>query len=261
MRIKHFTHPAAIAAMAVLLAVPPAAAVTRITGTPGGTSSTARTAMRTPAGSLGTTRFAVVQGLIMSMLGGARSGRSGSWRLLLAAAERRGMGALRQRRPEGKRRLRLASWGRGPRHPERQRRSGLPSWGKGHDILRGGRGEDRVVGGTGSDRLYGGPKRDVLTSGNVGLIGDGANAGGDDLLIGGPGQDDFWIGDGRQFVMGEADNDWVAIYLDGGRADLIDCGPGDVDSVFRVDGSDPADTFVNCEVIDGARHALARRVV
>jgi Ca2+-binding RTX toxin-like protein len=77
--------------------------------------------------------------------------------------------------------------------------------GEGSDLLRGLGGRDQLSGGPGDDCLHGGADRDRLHGGQ-----------GDDLLAGGRERDRVQAGQGDDVVHARH-----------GRADLVDCGPGD----------------------------------
>ena len=244
MRVTNVSHPAAVAAAALLMiplaALPSAAAVVRIAGSPD------RDVIN------GTDRDENIRGLAGNDTIRSRAGQD---RVDAGPGnDRVSLGAGAWSRP------RRGDWAWGRRGNDVLKgNDGVDALygGKGSDILRGGRGIDWLIGNSGSDRLYGGPSRDHMHSGNLAT---GAQTGGDDLLFGGSGPDAIYIADGRQFVMSEAGDDLIVIFLDDGRADLIDCGPGD-DEVYQYDGIDPHDSFVNCEVSDGepARLGQSRR--
>ncbi|MBI4183928.1 MAG: FG-GAP repeat protein [Proteobacteria bacterium] len=80
--------------------------------------------------------------------------------------------------------------------------------------LKGGRGDDLLVGGDGNDRLFG--RR------------------GDDVLLGGAGRDRLWGGPGNDTLVGGAGDDRLA---GGHGSDLLDGGDGD-DRLFGGHGDD-----------------------
>ena len=80
-------------------------------------------------------------------------------------------------------------------------------------VIHGGGGNDQIIGGPGDDTLSGGPGRDYIDGGS-----------GDDTLLGGRGKDTIYGGLGHDEVSGGASRD----YIDGGPGhDLLKGGTGD----------------------------------
>lgn len=95
--------------------------------------------------------------------------------------------------------------------------------GDGNDILRGGLGDDHLYGGDGNDLIYGGQGNDVLYGDN----GDDLLSGNDgqDSLFGAAGDDDLYGGDGKDRLDGGIGNDMLDGGSDG-DADILIGGPG-----------------------------------
>ncbi len=104
--------------------------------------------------------------------------------------------------------------------------------GRGNDLIRGGSGTDYAIGGPGADRAYGGPGDDFLASAITHTSQPfyflrRRGGGGNDVHIGGAGNDTFGLGRGRDIEIGGPGRDQlVARNPSSDRSLLIDLGRG-----------------------------------
>lgn len=107
-----------------------------------------------------------------------------------------------------------------------------------HDLMHGGAGNDQMVGKGGDDRMMGDNGQDMLKGKD-----------GSDTLNGGEGDDSAKGSAGRDVVNGGPGDDIIRGGSHGGTndgvRDVLDCGEGDNDLVYYIEGQD---TVRNCEI-------------
>jgi len=144
--------------------------------------------------------------------------------------------------------------------------------GDGNDTIRGRAGDDAIDGGAKDDTIYGEEGNDAIFGGvgsapasgvgctlQTAFIALGSSyltkgGSGDDTIYGGPGNDCIDAGSGEDVVFGDEGNDTIE---GGNHSDELYGGPGNdwIDGGWHSDvciGGDGDDTYVNCELEDGA---------
>jgi Ca2+-binding RTX toxin-like protein len=95
----------------------------------------------------------------------------------------------------------------------------------GHDILIGGRGDDHLFGGRGVDVLYGGAGNDMLHAGSGGF---------DDDLIGGQGNDQYWVARSTDRVTDFASDEGIDVVTTEVSYDLNNLLAGGVEHLIGI---------------------------